>query len=305
MVLALVLEDPVERPFARATLAALPWVAVFASNLVMVHLATPSALGALTHTWSLAVEEQFYVLWPVLFVLLMRRGAARSRVALSLAGIAVAEMIYRIAVTHLGYGQARIYYGTDTHSDGLMMGCAIAFWLASRQVSRWQIPGGLSSAAIWLGAGVLPVLFVIGQQPNAPIEVPVAVLATAAVVVGVALDRTPATLDRVLRSRWAIHIGRRSYGLYLWHFVLIAAAEAVVIPITGLFPSASGPRLLFATAVGLGATAAFVVADLSYRYIELPALRLKRRFSGAEDDLAALVLPDGVLHPAAGQPGAR
>ena len=289
VVLALLLQaigNPINQPYARSTLTALPWVTMFAGNFVMVHQANPIALGALTQTWSLAVEEQFYLLWPALFVLLMRRRPSRSRLALALAAIAVAEMVYRIVMAHGGYGPDRIYYATDTHSDGLLIGCALAFWLASSRPASRPLPRGLTSAASWLGASVLVILFAGGQQANAPIEIPVAVLATAAIVGGMTSGRTPARLDRFLSSHWATLIGRRSYGLYLWHFVLISGAEALMAPVTGLFPSAGGPRILFATSLGLAAAAAFVVADLSYRYIELPALRLKRRFSSVGADMA-------------------
>jgi peptidoglycan/LPS O-acetylase OafA/YrhL len=269
-----------------------PWVVIFAGNFVRVHQASHFALGALGHMWSLAVEEQFYLLWPALFVLLMRRGTARSRLAVSLGGVAVAEMIYGLVMTHLGYSPYRIYYGTDTHSDGLLMGCALAFWLASRPTApRPGAPDRLR-AGLWLAVGVLVVLFLIGRQANAPIEVPVAVFATTAVVVGVVRGRTPPGLDRVLLSRWAIHIGRRSYGLYLWHFVLIATAEALVAPITGVFPAAGGPKIAFATVIGVAAAASFVAADLSYRFVELPALRLKRRFSSQGADGSAISQPE-------------
>jgi peptidoglycan/LPS O-acetylase OafA/YrhL len=268
-----------------------PWVVIFAGNFVIVHQANPVTLGALGHMWSLAVEEQFYLLWPALFVLLMRRGTARSRLATLLAGVAVAEMIYRLLMTHLGYSPDRIYYGTDTHSDGLLMGCALAFWLASQPTApRRQAPGG-RRAGLWLAAGVLAVLFLIGRRANAPIEVPAVVFATTAVVIGVVLGRTPPGLDRVLLSRWAIHIGRRSYGLYLWHVVLIASAEALIAPITGIFPAAAEPKIAFATVVGVAAAASFVVADLSYRFVELPALRLKRRFSSASSDAPSVATP--------------
>jgi peptidoglycan/LPS O-acetylase OafA/YrhL len=272
-----------------------PWVVIFAGNLARVHEANPFALGALGHTWSLAVEEQFYLLWPALFVLLMRRGTRRSRLAASLAVLAVAEMVYRLLGPQLGYSQNRIYYSTDTHSDGLLLGCALAFWLTSRR----QVPpvsSRLATAAMWLAASLLAVLFVIGPQSSAPVEIPIAVLGTAAIVAGIVLGRTPTGLDRVLQSRWAIYVGRRSYGLYLWHVVLLGSVEAIAAPITGIYPPSGWPRLAFAAIIGIGATASFVVADLSYRFVELPALRLKRRFSSASSD-AQSVAPPGVGLP--------
>jgi peptidoglycan/LPS O-acetylase OafA/YrhL len=287
---------PVDLPLARATLGAGRWVAIFAGNFVLAQQPTTmSALGALGHTWSLAVEEQFYLLWPALFVLLMRRGTRRSRLAVALAVLAVAEMVYRLLGPQLGYSQNRIYYSTDTHSDGLLLGCALAFWLASRRPVP-AVSSRLATAAMWLAASFLAVLFVIGPQSSAPVEIPIAVLSTAAIVVGIVLGRTPARLDRVLRSRWASYIGRRSYGLYLWHVVLLGAAAAIAAPTTGIYPPSGWPRLGFAVIIGIGTTASFVVADLSYRFIELPALRLKRRFSGAGNDAASVALA-GVAPP--------
>jgi peptidoglycan/LPS O-acetylase OafA/YrhL len=183
-----------------------------------------------------------------------------------------------------------------------LIGCALAFWLASSRPNSRPLPRGLTSAASWLGASVLLILFVGGQQANAPIQIPLAVLATATIVGGVISGRIPVRFDRFLSSRWATHVGRRSYGLYLWHFVLISGAEALMAPITGLFPSAGGPRILFATSLGLAAAAAFVVADLSYRYIELPALRLKRRFSNVGVGMAGPARAELEFRTASGAP---
>ena len=273
-----------DRPFARATFGAVPWVGLFAGNFAFVLHPGRGALtlGALGHTWSLAVEEQFYLLWPTLVVLLLRRGFSRFRLALSLAALAVAEMTYRALMYHGGYGYDRIYYGTDTHSDGLLIGCAIAFWLASDPTFRLhQVVSRLVKGGAWLGMTVLVILFVSGDQAAAPVDITAAVLASGVIVVGVALRETPAALERLLCSWWAELIGRRSYGLYLWHWVFLAAAEALCAPSTGLFPAGLGERrFIFAAALGVAIAASFIVAELSYRFVELPVLRLKRRFRG-------------------------
>jgi peptidoglycan/LPS O-acetylase OafA/YrhL len=209
-----------------------------------------------------------------LFVLLMHRRFSRGFMALSLALIALAEMVYRVAVAFAGYGSNRIYYGTDTHSDGLLIGCAIAFWLASNRPTRvQQAGGGLLKGATGLATAVLAAVFVLGNLSGAPIEISLAVLACGAVLVGAVTERLPVILERLLSCEGAVLIGRRSYGLYLWHYIVLGAASA-------LYPAeVLGPRPIV-TAVIIGALfiMTFIVAELSYRFIELPALRLKRRF---------------------------
>jgi peptidoglycan/LPS O-acetylase OafA/YrhL len=267
---------PSNRQYVAGTLEGLPLVVTFAGNWARAldPASSLGSLGMLGHTWSLAIEEQFYLLWPALFVLLMHRRFSRGVMALSLALIALAEMVYRVAVAFAGYGSNRIYYGTDTHSDGLLIGCAIAFWLASNRSTRvQQAAGGLLKGATGLATAVLAAVFVLGNLSGAPIEISLAVLACGAVLVGAVTERLPVILERLLSCEGAVLIGRRSYGLYLWHYIVLGAASA-------LYPAeVLGPRPIV-TAVIIGALfiMTFIVAELSYRFIELPALRLKRRF---------------------------
>lgn len=275
-----------DRPFARATFGAIPWVGLFVGNFAFILHPGMGALtlGALGHTWSLAIEEQFYLLWPTLLVLILRRRISRSSVALALAAVAVAEMIYRTVMAHAGYGYDHIYYGTDTHSDGLLIGCALAFWMASGKVfTLHKMEGRLIKAASWLGVAVLMILFLSGNQAAASVDITVAVLASGVIVAGIALGKTPAALERLFCSGWAVLIGRRSYGLYLWHWVFLAAAEALCASSTGLYPAGLGERrFIFAAALGGAIAASLIVTELSYRFVELPVLRLKRRFREEE-----------------------
>ena len=282
-VLAEVARGAAAAPYAHATLGAVPWVILFTGNIRDILHPGPFMMGPLNQTWSLAVEEQFYLFWPALFVLLMRRRLGRSRLALSLAVIAVAEMVYRAVMTHHGYGQGRISYGTDTHSDGLLIGCALAFWLASRRSSQQgQMAGKLVNGVTWLGVIVLVGLFMLGQQAGAWVEVSAAVVASGVVVAGLTLGGGPASLNRFLSSRSAVLIGRRSYGLYLWHWVILAIAEVLFsLYGGGLHPAGPGEqRIVAALPFGVVIAVSFLAAELSYRYVELPALRVKRRFQG-------------------------
>jgi peptidoglycan/LPS O-acetylase OafA/YrhL len=291
---------PSNRQYVAGTLEGLPLVATFAGNWARAldPASSLGSLGLLGHTWSLAIEEQFYLLWPALFVLLMHRRFSRGFMALSLALIAVAEMVYRVAVAFAGYGSNRIYYGTDTHSDGLLIGCAIAFWLASHRSTRvqqtasgllqqtasgllqqtasgllQQTASGLLKGATGLATAVLVALFVLGNLSGAPIEISLAVLACGAVLVGAITERLPIFLERLLSCEGAVLIGRRSYGLYLWHYIVLGAASA-------LYPAEvlGSRRIVTAVIIGALFIMTFLVTELSYRFIELPALRLKRRF---------------------------
>lgn len=270
---------PGDRPYADATLAAIPWVIAFAGNLNQV--LHPGLVDALGHTWSLAVEEQFYLLWPAALVLLMRRRVSRNRLALALALLAVAVMAYRGFLSAcLGYGHDRIYYATDTHADGLLLGCALGLWLASPQPAWLRVaPAWSLRAAAWLAAVLLAVLFVFAGPASAAFAISGAVLASAVAVTAIVTGQAPMALNRPLASRWAVWLGRRSYGLYLWNPLLLAAAEAICSPYTGIFPAAMGTRrLVFAVALAVAIIGTFLVAGASYRFAELPALRLKRRF---------------------------
>ena len=281
VVLALGIElsgPPGARPYATGTLGELPWVVAFAGNWVQA-FSPASALGSpglLGHTWSLAIEEQFYLLWPVLFVLLMRGRLSRGFMALILAFTAAAEMVYQVAMAFAGYGNDRIYYGTDTHSEGLLIGCAIAFWLSSRR-RRGRVPGlpgAWGTRSTGLAAAVVLVLFVSAGRLWAPVAIPLAVLACGVILAGVVTGRLPAVLERILCYEPSVRIGRRSYGLYLWQYAMLQAAIA-------LFPAGfqgNDHGLVTAAVIGALFFALFAVVELSYRYVELPALRLKRRF---------------------------
>jgi peptidoglycan/LPS O-acetylase OafA/YrhL len=256
------------RTLGSDTIASAPWTAGFAANWAyatgLIHTG-----GMLLPAWSLAIEEQFYLAWPLMLAWLLRRQVNRARTALVLAGLAAAVMAYRAEVLAAGWGLDRAYDGTDTRCDGLLAGCALAFWVATQpRVSR-----RLAGAGAWLGAAALAVLFGTGSQPGIAWQIPAGVAAATLIIAAVVTGTLPGPLTRLLASKPAAWTGKRSYGLYLWQFVVLKAVGAGWMRWGRHLPAAVSLGLLFAAVAGC-----FAVAALSYRLVESPALRAARRY---------------------------
>lgn len=225
--------------------------------------ASHDGLGYLSHTWSLAIEEQFYLLWPVLFIWSIRR-APRARLGAWLTAFAALIGIVR-AAGWLMLGTTALLYVTPTRADGLMLGCGLAVVLrALPRLSLWRAVR--HPAVGWLAVGVLVGLFVVAaeSEPFAYLGgVSAAVIAAAALIAHLELAPLGA-LGRMLALQPLPAIGRISYGLYLFHYPIALF----------LYEPADRTPASFALKLGLS----FAVATASYLLIERSALRLKQRF---------------------------
>jgi len=239
------------------------WYLIFNHESYFEAVGRPSLLQ---HLWSLAVEEQFYLLWPPLFVLgmtLVRWRFRRALFAALLVGAAASALLMAL-LYRPDLDPSRVYYGTDTRATGLLVGAALAFvWTPkpSRRETGWSIPllldivglaalGGLVWFCHWLDQ-YQPFLFRGG-------------LALVALLTGVVIMVTVHPRARLLGAgllgrgplRW---LGLRSYGIYLWHWpVFMVTRPDLDVPISGV------PLLILRLAATL------VIADLSYRYVETP-----------------------------------
>jgi peptidoglycan/LPS O-acetylase OafA/YrhL len=231
----------------------------YTSNLFMT--VTGEWLGPFTHTWSLALEEQFYLVWPLVLggALLLARGT-RWLTALVLAAAAAS------AVLHVGaYRYGTISAPIVSTSAGLLVGCALALLLQPSAPDRLRRALASSVTAVTgmltITAGLVAFSFT-DALPDGLYTV-AAVVASALLIGHTTVRR--ATLTRLLSVRPVVWLGRVSYGVYLWHY-------PAVLLLAGALPAWSPwARLLVVIPAALGA------ATLSHRYVEAPFLRLKDR----------------------------
>src|SRR5215831_8803880 len=237
------------------------WWLIAQHSSYFARFAPPMPLG---HLWSLAVEEQFYLIWPWLLWLMLRlarrRHGLHPRLAwatLLLAFISAAAMA---VLYQPGYDPTRIYDGTDTRAFAVLIGASLAFVWPSRllgddvtETARW-ILDGIGSA----GLVVIAVLIWHTTQYSAFLYRGGMVLLSVGTAMVVGAAASPASrLGVVLGWRPLRWVGVRSYGIYLWHYPIIV----LTTPADG---RESVVREVLQVAAAIG------VAALSWRFVEEP-----------------------------------
>lgn len=225
---------------------------------------------SLAHTWSLGVEEQFYLAWPLLLLVLLRHMTARAVLGW-VAALCVLPVLWRTVLWDPTAAH-RIYNGPDTRADQLLVGALLAVVLARLRADdprlallrRWA--GRLCGPALALLGLIAWQIPITGASGWNPVWYTVGFLATAVVsaTVVAALDLCPRSWpSRLLSTSTSAWVGRNlSYGMYLWHYPVIRLLSDLGV---------HGDRLLPA---GLAATV--VAAYASYVLVERPLLRRDR-----------------------------
>jgi peptidoglycan/LPS O-acetylase OafA/YrhL len=233
------------------------WLLIASDNSYFSELDRPSPLK---HLWSLAVEEQFYLLWPIVALLVFRaaRGEPRRTARVLVAGALVSYLLMQL-LYEPGSDPSRVYYGTDTRASALLLGAALAVLWRPRTSERVESSFGLELAGLAGITGVIACLGHIEDQSDLLYRVGF-LLCTLATVATIAALSRPTALSRLLGVAPLVWIGTRSYGLYLWHWPVYVLTRPGVD-----LPSWDNNQVL---ALRLGLT--FILAELSYRWIERP-----------------------------------
>ena len=216
----------------------------------------------LAHTWSLSLEEQFYLVWPLLFACLPKKLAPKIAVILIFLGPVLRLLKHHLFPTISGID------GMESHIDTLMAGCASAFLLDSppwrdriRKMPAWLVLV-LASLFLFFANPLLADYYAPHSRLNGlhdalPTLAAVAIAATLLALAG----GSPGLVFRIVNSSVARHIGKLSYSLYIWQELFLSPGA-----VTGLF------SLIWRVVT------IYAVAFCSFNFVERPFVRLRGRF---------------------------
>lgn len=235
---------------------------LFLGNWTTAFLGFPASVTALL--WSVSIEEQFYVCWP----LLLRRFGPQSIVRIAVV-MFVAAFLGRWLFVLRHSAHSMVWTSTITHLDPFAAGCVLAVALRGERptLAGWQTGGLLAfGLAVWPLVGLLNGY----SGRNALVAYPLVTIGSVCLIVACLAHGARTRSRSVLTTPAILYGGRISYGLYVFHSLALTVAEAAI-------PRAGGAELVPRGAIG--ATLTLTLAAISYRVLESPFLRLKARFT--------------------------
>jgi len=238
------------------------WNQIFSHLSYFQKFAAPSPLK---HTWSLAIEEQFYLVWPVLvFVALRWKRMTRRTMLIGIGVMAATSAVLMAVLYHAGQDPSRVYYGTDTRAQSLLIGAFLAVLLSGRDAIYSPRRRRVLHGAAFAAAGVLAAIWATTTDTAAWQYR--GGFAFTAVLFAIVIASVPHATDigllgKALSARPLRAVGLISYGLYLWHWPIYVY----------LSPERTGLPHMQLLALRIGAS--FAVAIASFVLVERPVRR--------------------------------
>jgi peptidoglycan/LPS O-acetylase OafA/YrhL len=218
----------------------------------------------LQHTWSLAVESQFYLLWPLILLLVLKRFGKKviPLAALTIALISASLLFYVSLQLDASSDVSHIYFGTDTHSVGLFLGSALAVsWIPQNfknEVSK-KAQNFIDFIGVFGFVGILASFLLIDESSPTAYKIAFPLAAVFGVAIITSIVHPASRFAPILQNRVLLWIGERSYAIYLWHWVVFQISRPRV-DIDGQDWALIAVRILIVLAL----------ADISLKLVELP-----------------------------------
>ena len=220
----------------------------------------------LQHTWSLAVEAQFYLLWPLILLVILKYFGKRvipaaALIIAAISGIALMLVSFQLDATNTSK-VSHIYFGTDTHSIGLFLGAALAVsWIPQNfnlQVTR-RAQDFIDSIGVFGFIGILATFALIDESEPTLYRIAFPLAGIFGTAILISIVHPASRFAPLLRNKVLLWIGERSYAIYLWHWVIFQISRPQV-DLYGENWALFSLRILLVLAM----------ADISLRLVELP-----------------------------------
>ena len=246
------------------------WWFIISGNSYFEQFQDPSPL---THTWTLAIEEQWYLFAPLLLLLLLPRVRSRRMLAVVFVLLGVASAIEMAWLANPETDGSRVYYGTDTRLQSLVLGAALAAVLTPGALERFHVPARVIGPLA--AAGIIGLILVGTDQASWLYHGGFLAFASLSVALIASIQARPESwIARMLAWPPAVWVGKISYGLYLWHWPVYVVLSPTRVGLSGL----ALLTLRFAVTFGL-ATASYYLVEMPVRRGALTRLRSGQRWA--------------------------
>lgn len=236
-----------------------------------------SGVQIFAHYWSLAVEEQFYLLWPLIFVAIAALGIRSRKMRWFALGGAIVSQLWMLVLHDPNVDPTRVYYGTDTHAFGLLIGAALALWLTSEstdpKADSWPAASSLeqgrsqllSVVSIVSLAGLVALLFSVPDTATITYRGGLFAATGFATLVLYAVVRGIGPVSQIFDAPLLRWLGKVSFSLYLWHW-------PIVILLKEFFAQSGLANHTWALGL-ISLAISLPLAEASYRFVETPVRR--------------------------------